>query len=401
MSPRFVFAFIAVLIDMLALGAIVPVLPKLVLQFQGGDAAAGARWYGFLETTWAGMQFLAMPLVGTLSDRFGRRRIVQLSSAGLALDYALMALAPSLPLVFLGRIVSGLTSSTYPTAFAYISDVTPAEERSRKFGLLGAAFGLAFIIGPAAGGILGGINLRYPFWLASMLCLTNVLFSMLVMPESLPAERRSRKLDLSRANPIGALLFLKSHAELLALAVTGFLYRVAHDVMPALFVIYGSYRYHWGSRTVGTILATVGLITTIAQAGLIGPAVKRLGERKALLVGLGSGAVAFWVYGLAASGEVFLGAIPIGALFGLSYPALQGLMSRRVGPSEQGRLQGANASLTGVAGMVAPVMFTQIFALAIGPFVHLDMPGLPFFVAAVLLLLGGFLASRAIRHAPA
>ena len=397
------FVFVAVLLDMLALGTIVPVLPKLFIEFSGGDDARAASAYGVVEAIWAGMQFLAMPLIGALSDRFGRRRVLQLSGCGLALDYAVMALAPTLPWLVAGRIVSGFTSASYATAFAYIADVTPAEQRARKFGILGAAFGLAFIIGPATGGILGGINLRWPFWIAAGLSLLNALWATFVLPESLPPERRSPHFQWRTAHPIGALQFLRARQTLLALAVTGFLYRLAHDAMQSLFVLYTHHRYFWTPRTVGMVLASVGVMTTIVQAGLVGPVVRRIGERLALLAGLIAGAAAYIIYAQAAPGAVFVAGLPRGALFGLAPPSLQGVMWRRAGPSEQGQLQGANASLAGIAGMTAPVLFTQLFATAIGPLRGVGLPGAPFLVAALLLIIAAVIAVRATagEHEPA
>jgi DHA1 family tetracycline resistance protein-like MFS transporter len=375
------FIFGTVFLDMLALGVIAPVFPKLVIQLEGGSETRAASMVGLFGTVWAAMQFLFAPVLGALSDRVGRRPVILVSCFGLGLDYFVMALAPTVGWLFLGRALSGITASSFSTSFAYIADVTEPEERAGRFGLLGMAFGMGFILGPAIGGLLGTIGVRAPFWAAGVLSLIGVAYGWFVLPESLPLERRAA-FSWRRANPVGSLTLLKSHETLLGLAIVAFLYRIAHDCLPSMFVLYGDYRYQWTARTVGLALACVGVASMIVQGGVVGPAVRRLGEARALLVGLGCGAVAFAIYGLAPTGALFLAGIPIGALFGLSYPSLQGLMTRRVGPDEQGRLQGALASLMGVAGVIAPLLFTQVFVAGLGP----GLPGAPFFLAGLLLL---------------
>jgi DHA1 family tetracycline resistance protein-like MFS transporter len=394
--PAFVFIFITVLLDMLALGVIVPVLPKLVLAFEAGDTGNAATIYGLFGTVWAAMQFLAAPLLGAISDRFGRRRVILLSTLGLGLDYILMAMAPTLGWLFVGRVISGITSASYATAYAYIADVTPAERRAGQYGMLGAAFGVGFILGPAFGGLLGGIHLRLPFWVAAGLSLAGTAYGYFVLPESLPPERRA-PFTWRRANPVGSLDLLRRHRALLGLAAAAFLYRMAHDAMPSLFVLYGDYRFRWSERTVGLVLAGVGAASMIVQAGTVGYAVRRLGERGAMLAGFGFGVLGFGVYGLATTGAAFVSAIPLSALFGLTYPSMQGLLTRQVEPDEQGRLQGAIASLMGVAGILAPLLFTQVFALAIGPASGLGLPGAAFLLAGLLLGVGGVIAGRATR----
>src|SRR6266571_826894 len=381
----FWFIFGTVLLDMLALGIIAPVFPKLVIQLEGGNETSAARLVGLFGTLWAAMQFLFAPVLGALSDRVGRRPVILVSCFGLGLDYVIMALAPTVGWLFLGRALSGITASSFATSFAYIADVTEPDQRAGRFGLLGMAFGVGFILGPAVGGLLGSIGLRAPFWAAGALSVVGAAYGWFVLPESLPRERRAA-FAWRRANPVGSLDLLRGHEALFGLAIVAFLYRVAHDCLPSLFVLYGDYRYGWTARTVGFALATVGVASMIVQGGLVGPVVRRLGEPRALLVGLACGALAFTIYGLAPTGTMFLLGIPVGALFGLSYPSLQGLMTRRVGPDEQGRLQGALASLMGIAGVIAPVLFTQTFAAAIGPFRELGAPGAPFLLAALLLV---------------
>jgi DHA1 family tetracycline resistance protein-like MFS transporter len=372
-----------VALDMLALGVMIPVLPKLIVSFKQGDMAAAAGASGLFGFAWAAMQFIFSPLLGAVSDRSGRRPVILLSNLGLGLDYVLMALAPSLSWLFVGRLISGITSSSFSTAGAYIADVTPEDERAAKFGMLGAAFGLGFVIGPALGGLLGAIDLRLPFWAAAGLSLTNALYGFFILPESLPPERRA-PFAWSKANPIGSLALLRSHRGLLGLAAVAFLYNIAHDSLPSVFVLYTDYRYHWGERMVGFALAGVGIASTVVSALLVGPLVKRLGERRALFVGLAFGVCGFAIYGWAPTGTWFLVGIPFLATWGLAGPAFQALMSRRVEPSAQGRLQGAVGSLAGVTGMLGPVIFTQIFGFGIASS-SLHLPGAPYLLASVLL----------------
>ncbi len=381
----FRFVFVTVLLDILSFGVIVPVLPKLVIQFQGGDSASAAHMIGLFGTVWALMQFFCAPLLGSLSDRYGRRPVILVSIAGLGVDFVLMALAPTLWWLFVGRVISGITSSAYPTASAYIADVTPPEKRAAKFGMLGAAFGVGFIIGPAVGGLLGTISLRAPFWLAAGLCLTNALYGYFVLPESLPPERRS-PFNWRRANPVGSFRFLMSRPELFGLGLVGFLYMLAHNSLPVMFVLYADYRYGWNERTVGLVLSVFGVFSMIVQGGLVGRLVKLVGERRALLAGLLFGATAYLIYGLAPSGRLFLIGIPIGAMVGLVNPSLQALMSRRVQPGQQGQLQGANASWVGIAGVVAPTLFTQVFAASVSSTRAVRVPGSPYLVASMVAL---------------
>jgi len=381
---------------MLAIGIIIPVLPKLVVDFVGGDAAEGARIYGLFGTVWALMQFVFSPVQGALSDRFGRRPVILISNFGLGLDYIVMALAPSLSWLFLGRVISGITAASISTSYAYVADVTPAETRAARFGLLGAAFGIGFVLGPALGGLTGAVDPRLPFWIAAGLSLTNALYGLLVLPESLPPERRA-PFAWRRANPVGALALLRSQAALIGLAMVNFLGNLAHAALPSVGVLYMMYRYGWGERTVGLTMAGVGVAAIVVQGGVIGPAVKRFGERRALVAGLGFGAAGFAVFGLAPTGAVFWLGIPLMALWGLANPSAQGLMSRRIGPREQGQLQGANASLMGVANLIGPGLFTLTFAFAIDTAKDWGLPGAPYLVAAVLLGLAITVALRATK----
>jgi len=381
---------------MLALGMIVPVLPKLVVTFEGGDTASAARIYGLFGTVWALMQFIFSPVLGALSDRFGRRPVILLSTLGLGLDYVLMAWAPTLGWLLVGRVISGITAATFATAGAYIADVTPPEKRAGAFGMLGAAFGVGFVLGPAFGGVLGHVDPRLPFWVAGGFSLVNALYGFFVLPESLPRERRA-PFAWRRANPVGSLRLLRSHPEIFGLSTANFLGYMAHEVLPSTFVLYTSYRYAWNERTMGLFLAAVGMGGLVVSGGLVRPIVARFGERRVLLAGLACGATGFAIYGVAPTSALLCLGLPLQALWGLANPASQGLMTRRVHPSEQGQLQGANASLRGIAGLVGPGLFTQTLALFIGAGAAWHLPGAPFLLAAALLLAALGIARRATR----
>lgn len=390
------FVFVTVVLDMLALGVVIPVLPRLIEAFTGGDTAAAAEFNGIFGTVWALMQFVSMPVMGALSDRYGRRPVILLSNLGLGLDYVVMAMAPSLAWLFLGRVISGITAASISTAMAYVADVTPAERRARGFGLMGMAFGVGFVFGPAFGGLLGAVDLRLPFWVAAGLSLLNALYGYFVLPESLPRERR-RRFDWRRANPVGSLRLLRSKAQLAGLAGAAFLSNCAHCVLPAVFVLYAGHRYGWGEREVGLALSAVGASSAIVQGGLVGPMVRRYGERRVLLTGLLAGAVGFAIYGFAPTGLLFLCGVPAMSLWGVAGPAAQGLLTRHVGPDQQGALQGAMGSVQGVATMVGPVVFATVFAWFIGANAPLDLPGAAYLLASLLLVLAAVLAARVTR----
>ena len=387
------FIWITVFLDMMALGLIVPVLPGLVESMSGGDTVAAAHALGVFGTAWALMQLLAMPIMGSLSDRFGRRRVVILSNLGTGLDYVLMALAPNLVWLFVGRVVSGITSASISTAFAYIADVLPPEKRAQGFGRLGIAFGAGFILGPAIGGVLGGIDPRLPFWMAGGLALANALYGWLVLPESLPPEKRGA-FRWKRANPIGALAVLRGRPGLPGLAAVQFLAQLAHVALPSITVLYASKRYGLTEAQLGLMLAAVGASSALVQGVLVGPAVKRFGERRAMLIGIGAGALGFAGYGLAPAPVWFFASVPLMAMWGIGGPAMQSLMSRRVAADEQGRLQGATSSLQGIAGLVGPGLFSTALALAIGDWSWLGLPGLPMLIASALLVAAGVLGWR-------
>jgi len=374
---------------------ILPILPKLVESFVDNDTASAARIFGLFGTAWALMQFFFSPILGGLSDRFGRRPVVLLSNLGLALDYVLMALAPSLTWLFVGRVISGITSASVSTAFAYIADVTPAEQRAAVFGKVGVAFGAGFILGPAVGGLLGGMDPRLPFWVAAGLSFANTLYGLLILPESLPPDRRS-PFRWKSANPLGALHLLRSDRILAGLSVVNFLAQVAHVVLPSTFVLYATYRYGWDTTTVGLTLAMVGICSIAVQGAAIGPIVRRFGERRALLLGLGCGAVGFLIYGAAPTGLLFWLGIPVMALWGIAGAATQAVMTQLVAPDQQGQLQGATNSVQSVSQLVGPFLFTLTFAYFIGNQAPLKLPGAPFLLAALLMLLALLIAARTL-----
>jgi DHA1 family tetracycline resistance protein-like MFS transporter len=393
-----IFIFITVLIDILAFGIIIPVLPHLIEQMTGGTVSNAAWWVGVFGTVFAIVQFICSPIQGALSDRFGRRPVVLLSNLGLGLDFVLMAVAPSLWLLFVGRIISGITAASFTTANAYIADVTPPEKRAGAFGMLGGAFGIGFIIGPALGGFLGGIDLRLPFWVAAGLALTNFCYGFFILPESLPPEKRAARFEPHTAHPLGALKMLRRHREVLGLSVVMFLFYLAHYVLQTVFVLYADYRYGWGPQAVGYVLALVGACDGSVQAFLSGRLSTRFGERPVLLAGMAFGAAAFAVMGLAPVGWAFLIGIPLMALWGLAGPPIQSIMTRHVEPDEQGRLQGAVTSLGSFAGIFGPYLFAQIFAFAIAPERGVHLPGVPFLLAGGLLAVGMAVAARATRR---
>jgi len=389
------FIFVTIFLDMLALGLIMPILPKLVESFVDNDTARAARIFGLFGTAWALMQFVFSPILGGLSDRFGRRPIVLLSNFGLALDYVLMALAPSLIWLFVGRVISGITSASVSTAFAYIADITSPERRAAVFGKIGAAFGAGFILGPAIGGLLGGIDPRLPFWAAAGLSFANTLYGLLILPESLPRDRRS-PFRWASANPVGALHLLRSDRVLAGLSVVNFVAQLAHVVLPSTFVLYATYRYGWDATTVGLTLAMVGICAMAVQGLAIGPIVRRLGERRALVLGLGCGAAGFLIFGMAPTGPLSWLGIPVMALWGVSGAALQALTTQMVKPEQQGQLQGATTSVQSVSQLVGPFLFTLTFAYFIGAQAPLNMPGAPFLLAAGLLTLALVIAMRTL-----
>jgi MFS transporter, DHA1 family, tetracycline resistance protein len=396
-SAAFIFVFITVALDMMAVGIIVPVLPRLIASLQQGGVAGASGYVGLFAAIWALMQFIFSPIIGAASDRFGRRPVILLSNFGLGLDYILMAVSPSLAWLFVGRMISGITSASYPTAGAYIADVTPPQERAGKFGMLGAAFGLGFIVGPAVGGMLGSIDLRLPFWVAAGLSLTNAAYGFFILPESLPPERR-KPFSLRAANILGAFRLLRSHPELLGMAAALFFMGLAHESLPSTFVLYAGERFGWRELHVGLVLTLIGVASVVVSMLLVKPLVRRLGERRAALMGLLCGLAGFLWFGLSSTGIVFLFGIALLALMGVANPAFQALMSHRIDPMEQGQLQGALGSIRAITGMLGPLIFTQVFAASVST----NRPhwlGAAFLLSALLIATALVIGLRRLPHA--
>jgi DHA1 family tetracycline resistance protein-like MFS transporter len=391
------FIFITVLIDMVTFGMIGPVLPKLIAGFVGNDYAWAAKIIGLFATAWALMQFFCSPLLGMLSDRIGRRPVILISNAVTALDYAIMALAPNLWWLFAGRVLSGIATSNMTAASAYIADVTPPEKRAAAFGMIGSAFGLGFVLGPAIGGMVGNINPRLTFWVAAVFALLNTLYGLFVLPESLPRERRTPRLEWKRANPIGSLRLLRSHHELWGLTWVNFITYIAHEVFPNVWVIYCIAAFGWSTGSIGLTLALVGVVAAINQSTLVGPVVKRLGERRTLLASLVVAAAGLALMGVD-NGILFLVAAVIISL-PMYQASSQALMTRRVGPAEQGELQGALGSVRGISMLLGPALFSLTFAQFAGPWRSLGLIGAPWLLAALLYIVSLFFAWRVTSRA--
>ncbi len=392
------FIYVTVLLDMLAFGIIIPVLPHLIEQLAGGGIANAAWWVGIFSTVFAAVQFVFSPVQGALSDRFGRRPVILISNLGLAVNFVMLALAPTLWLLFAARVLLGMTAASFSTANAYIADIVPKDRRAAAFGILGSAFGLGFIIGPGLGGFLGGVTLRLPFWVAAALALCNFLYGYLILPESLPAARRTARIELRGAHPFGSLKLLRSYPQVAGLALVLFLVYLAHYVLQTVFVLYADYRYSWGPQAVGYVLMLVGACDGFVQAVLTGRLTLRFGERRVLLAGMLFGVGAFLVMGAADVGWAFLLGVPLLALWGLAMPPIQSIMTQQVDPSEQGRLQGAIGSLSSFAGIFGPYLFAQVFAISIAPDASVHMPGVAFVLSAMLMLVGLVIAARVTRN---
>ncbi len=381
--PAIAFVFATGVLDVMAMGLVMPVLPSLIEEFSGSTADAG-WWNGVLVALWAAAQFLCSPLLGSLSDRYGRRPVILVSTAGLAIDWALMALAPNLWWLAVGRLIGGITSSSFTAIYAYMADITEPQERSRGYGLIGAAFGLGFIAGPALGGMLGEFGPRVPFWVACGLSTLAFFYGWLVLPESLPAERRMA-FAWSRANPLGSLRLLRSHRELSGLALVTLLLYFAHHVFSAVYVLYAEHRYGIGPFEVGLMLGLAGALDIAVQGWLVGRVVKRLGDRATMIVGLIGGSAGLLAMGLAPTDWLFAAALVPNALWGLAMPTLLSLMTQHVSEREQGQLQAANNSVGSIAGVVSPLFFGWVYSLSMGA------SGLSFYIAAAILGLAAVL----------
>lgn len=393
------FILVTLFLDTLGIGLIIPVLPRLLENMVGGDLPAASRYTGIFLAVYAGMQFLFAPILGGLSDRFGRRAVILASLLGAALDYVLLAFAPSLSWLFVGRVIAGITSASFSTATAYIADVTPPEQRAASFGMAGAAFGFGFIIGPGLGGVLGGAHLRLPFIVAAGLNLVNLLYGLLVLPESLAEEHR-RPFTLRRANPLSSLISLGRHPIVRGLTGPLLCGALAQAILQGVWVLHTQARFGWTTLYVGLSLTAVGFAAAFVQGGLIRPVLAQLGERRTLLFGVVMSIIGYAGFGLATHGWMMNTLILVFALGGLAGPAVQGLITREVGPSEQGEVQGSLASLSSVASFVGPLIGGELLARFSPETAVLRVPGAPFFASALLNTCALLLALRLFARMP-
>ncbi|AFZ67702.1 TCR/Tet family MFS transporter [Deinococcus peraridilitoris] len=394
-----VFVLATLLIDVMGIGLIIPVLPSLVKQLAGGEAA-GAQMLGILTAVYAAMQFLFAPLLGALSDRFGRRPVLLLSIFGLGLDYLLLYFAPTLAWLFVGRVLAGITGASMAVVNAYVADVTPPEQRAKSYGLLGAMFGLGFIIGPVVGGFLGNIDLRLPFAAAAGLALVNALYGLFVLPESLRPEHRNARIGVRNLSPLVSLAALTRYPLVRNLGGSFILFGLANQVIFNTWVLFTEGVLKWSPAQNGAALALVGVLAIVVQAGLVGFAIKTFGERSTILGGLMVGVVQFGLLGLARTDLMFYIAIIIGSLSGVAGPAMQALISRNVTEREQGTVQGAITSLNSVVGIVGPLLATWVFAYYNGGGAGVRVPGAAFYLGGVCFLLGTLLTAIVLPREP-
>ena len=394
------FIFITLVIDILGIGIIVPILPELIKILLDGDVTTAGYYYGVIIAVYALMQFLFAPVVGALSDRFGRRPIILLSLLGLGADYLIQAWAPSVEWLFVGRLIAGIMGASLTAANAYIADVSTPETRARNYGLAGVAFGLGFIFGPALGGLLGGINLRLPFIVAALLSLINLIYGFFVLPESLPAERRS-SVSWQKLNPLSSILRLRNYPLVAGLSVTVIFTSLAQRGLESVWVLYTGYRYGWNEQTNGLTLALVGLMAVIVQGLILKPVIAKIGERRTIVLGLTASMLALLGYGMASEGWIVLIIIIVGSLSGIALPTIQSLVAGSVNQSEQGAIQGALTSLVSLTSVLAPLIFTaglfSFFTSDRAPFV---LPGAPFYLGSFLVLISLIMLKRTFRSLP-
>ena len=393
-APALAVLFLVVFVNLVGFGLIVPLLP-----FFGSSLGATEWQVTLMFAAYSLGQFFAEPFWGRLSDRIGRKPVLLITLALNAVGYLMLAFAPNIWAAIAIRLFTGLGAGNISTVQGYVADVTPPDQRAGRMGMIGAAFGLGFIVGPLVGGLLGGIDLRLPFWGAAVLALTNFAYGLFVLPESLPPEKRAPRFDWSQAKPLASVALVRRYPQIADLIVVMLLATSTHYVYQSTFVLYGDVRYGWGPTGVSYVLAVVGVLSVIVNAGLVGRIIKRLGEQRALSFGLACGVVGFAIYGFAASPWLFYVGLPISALWAVSQPAAQALMTREVGADAQGRLQGAIMSLVSLTGIVAPMMYASTFGFFIGKRAPVYMPGAAFFLAAMVLACAWFLAVRHSRRA--
>jgi DHA1 family tetracycline resistance protein-like MFS transporter len=380
------FIFVTVLIDAIGFGIVLPVTPDLIMELTGVTVSEASLYGGWMGFAYAVMQFIFGPVVGNLSDRFGRRPVLLLSLLTFGIDYALMAFAPTIAWLFLGRAIAGMAGAAHTTANAYIADVSPPEKRAQNFGLMGAAFGLGFIFGPALGGFLGEFGPRAPFLAAAGLALVNMMYGLFVLPESLAPQSR-RTFHWHRANTLGTVLQLRKYPAVSLLATVMFLWTLGHQVLPSTWAFYAQAKFNWSTLEVGFSLAFAGVMMALVQAGLTRVLVPKLGERIAALLGLATGGLGYVLYAFVWQGWMVYPAMVVGMFGGLTFPSLNAMMSQRVPASAQGELQGAVASLYSLTAIIGPVLMTQLFGYFASPAAPILFPGAAFLCAAVLVLI--------------
>ena len=379
------FILISVMLDSMGIGLIIPVMPDLIQEVEGQGIGAAAVWGGILATTFAAMQFVFGPTVGSLSDRYGRRPILIISLVIMAFDYVLMALAHTIWLLIIGRVIGGITAATGSTAAAYIADISEPEEKAANFGLIGAAFGMGFVLGPVIGGVLAEYGTRAPFWAAAALAATNAIFGYFVLPETV-TDRIRRPFEWRRANPLGAFKNIGRLPGLKRLMLIVFIYNVAFFVYPGVWAYFGAERFGWGPGMIGLSLGFFGIGIAVMQGIMIRPILRRLGERQAVILGCAAHIVAFFAIAFVSNGWVALAFTPLAALGSIAAPALQGIMSRRASDDQQGELQGTITSINAVATILAPLLVTQTFWHFTKDGAAIYAPGAPFILSAVLIM---------------
>ena len=380
------FIFVTLLIDVIGLGIIIPVIPQLIEELIQGDISEAAKYGGWLGFAYAFVQFIFSPLVGNLSDKYGRRPIILISLFGFAIDYIVLALSPNIYWLFIGRIIAGITGASITTASAYIADISTDQDRAKNFGLIGAAFGVGFIIGPVLGGVLGHYGSRVPFYAAAALCALNWLYGYFILPESLPKENR-RPFSWKRANPIGSFRFLRKHPEISMLTTALILFYIAGHAVQSNWSYYTMYKFDWDTKMVGVSLGVVGLMVGLVQGLLIRWVNPRIGDEKSIYYGLGLYALGMLLYGLANDGWMMLAFTVPYCLGGICGPALQSVITKSVQPNEQGELQGALTSLMSATSIVGPPLMTQIFYYFTHDQAPFKMSGAPFFLGCILMIL--------------
>ncbi len=391
------FVLLSVFIDSLGFGIIIPSLPSVIMQLTGEPVSTAADWGGYLMAVYALLQFFMAPVFGNLSDRYGRRPLLLLSLFAFGVDFLLTGLASSMWWLFVGRAFAGVFGASYATAGAYIGDISDDTNRAKNFGLIGAAWGSGFTLGPVIGGFVAEhIDPRAPFFVAAGLAFANVAFGLFALPESLPVALR-RPFDWKRANPFGAFKSLAHLPMVAGLLFAMFLYQIAHDSLPAVWMFYTQYKFGWTPAQMGLSLTFVGIMTVIVMGGLTGVVVPRLGERRAILLGFGLMTVGFLGYAFASQGWMIYAALAIGSLGGIANPAVQSVMSKQAGPSAQGELQGANASITSVAAVLSPLFMTQTFSYFSAADAPVHFPGAPYLVSGVLVFCCVLICARAVR----